>query len=269
MVATTTTPRPLDKQIVDPKTGRLALVWDTFFNSVSQTMLTTQTMVGVQSFVTAGAHTYTPTATAAVALVVCIGGGGGGGGTGASGDNCIGGGGGGGGGLSQHFLSALPASATITIGAAGAAGSATYGSGGDGGTGGDTSFGSDCIAHGGVGGYGGSPTGYYSSGGGAGAASGTGNVLTSGGGGGQYSIAASHKLPSSYYGFTFASGKGADGPYGGGAPSVLIQNVAGAPPGIAATAYGAGGSGACSMEHSSGALGGAGGGGACIVYEFS
>ena len=118
----------------------------------------------IQEFTTAGTSTWTKPAGAKLVYIVCQGGGGGGG-SGykqlASPVNAAisGGGGGGTGGWSELLIPAalLGSTETVTTGAGGTGGASqtVAGSGNAGTTGGDSSFGSWCVARGGVGNVGG------------------------------------------------------------------------------------------------------------------
>jgi hypothetical protein len=259
--------RPQDKVVVDPKTGRLTLEWDTFFNNIGKILGGTLSqftgrILAVQSFTTTG--TYTPTTGALSALVVCVGAGGGGGGTGIIATGAVGGGGGGSGGYSQHFISGTLATQTVTIGAGGTAGPGAFDAGGNGGNGAATSFGALCIANGGSGGPGASATAYTIVNGGAGATAGTGNIAVApGADGGMNNIV--WVSP-----FTSIGGIGAASKMSGSTntpPIILNGNTNG----VAGKVYGGGGSGAAAIQgtFSTSGTGGVGAKGICIVYEYT
>ena len=106
-------------------------------------------VVDVQTYTTAGSHTWTKPVTGSVALVEMWGGGGGGG---RGGSYYTGGGGGGGAYKSAVIpLSQLGATVSVTVGAGGSAGASNGTMGGDGG---DSNFGGLILSYGGKGGYG-------------------------------------------------------------------------------------------------------------------
>lgn len=203
--------------------------------------------VSVQAFTASG--TWTKPAGVKYVRIVCVAGGGGGGGGTAVG----GGGGGGGGGTAEKILDVTAiSSAAITIGAAGSAGAA----GAAGGAGGNTSFATNCQANGGAGGG--------ASAGGAGGAGGTaptGDVLIPGETGRRGGYGG---------GIDGSGGDGGNSLWGGGAPGPGAATTTSTTNGIAASNYGAGGSGCYngSAASSPSVTGGAGTAGICIVYEF-
>ena len=203
----------------------------------------------VQVFTSSG--TYTPSGPGVtLAIVECIGGGGAGGSANATGaGNLASGSGGGSGGYSRKIISA-PTSQPITIGAGG------LGASGVGNNGGDTSFGSVCVAHGGLGGP---PATYGTSWGpgGAGGASGVGDIVVAGnaGNGGSYGVG----------GVEPASGGCS---YLGGAATGPVPSINNYVVGVAASGYGSGGSGAFAWTGTGTAVGGNGSPGICIVTEY-
>ena len=196
---------------------------------------------------------YVPSLGTNAVLLEYIGGGGAGGGaiqTGAG--QCSAGAGGGSGGFGRKYLTSGFSGQTITIGAGG--GGVV---GGTGGTGGSTSFGSICFATGGFGGTVGGPGPNSTNslnGTGVGGSS-SGGDLNCGGYSGQ----------AAFYSATPVSGKGAGGPYGDGG-----SYVNGTSAGVAATNFGAAGSGGTLASSSGGpAGGGAGFQGLMIITEYS
>ena len=210
-----------------------------------------------------GDGTYTPTAGMRYCKGTIVGGGGGGGGSQTNAGGSVSAGcGGGGGGASIKIISAntIGASQTVTIGAGGAAGSNAPTSGGTGGT---TSLGSIITATGGTGGGGGTSLTTSqpsdSTTGGTGGVGSSGDVNFTGGGGG--------------IGFQFASPNRVAAGFGGssicaGGPPPLGSATSGAGSTPAATAYGAGASGAQTLGGVTGSSGGVGAAGICIVEEF-
>jgi len=210
-------------------------------------------VVSVQKFTTSSA--YTPTPGTQFAVVECVGGGAGGGGVTGVAGGMLQGGGGGAGGYSRRILTAAQIGTTqaVTIGAGGAGGVAGNGTGGPGG---QTSFGSLCVANGGLGG-GFANTGIQSGPGGAGGAAGTGDIAAAGapGVGGFFnntSTSAQARM-----------GSGGSSAFGGG--GVGINNGAG----TAASAYGSGGAGGTDYAAGASLAGGAGSAGICIVTEYN
>jgi hypothetical protein len=237
------------------------------------TLLGSFSSIALQQFTVVGANTYTPTAGMKYCLAISTGGGGGGGGAdtgGASADVGVGGGGGAGGTCIEIFSAAtIGVSQTVTIGSAGTAGSATNGT--NGGAGGNTTFGALHTATGGALGTGSGASGADSQA----IAGGLGGVPTGGlanitGGAGDYGLGGSGDgTVDVTMGF---GGKGGASFWGGGGRSVAAAtntlttdaNIAGG----AGLAYGSGGSGAVSLNSTTGAAGGIGMSGYCLVLEF-
>lgn len=198
------------------------------------------------TYLTTGtAATYTTPTGARALYVEVVGGGGGGGGVNGTGAGAGGGAGGGsGGGYAAKLITSPAASYTYTVGAGGAAGASGDNTGGTGGT---SSFGA-LSATGGGGGSGiatsASNAFYGSSSGGVGSG-GDINISGTPGGGrtrGDFVL--------------YAGGNGGNSPLGSGARGDSAANSAAS--GIAATDYGAGGSGAMAEDTTSNAAGGAG-----------
>jgi hypothetical protein len=208
-------------------------------------------VVSVSRQVFTSSGTYTPTAGMLYCIVEALGGGGAGGGV-SSGSSGGGGGGGGAGGYCNKVISAasVGASQTVTIGAGG-----TGVSGNTGNNGGDTTFGAILTGGGGKGGPVGVNLGRTVGGAGGTATGGDFNVAGAVGGQGK-SVTDS----------TTWSGGGASSIYGGGGPWVS-ELATSAITGLAASGFGAGGSGGCQTNNTN-VTGGAGTGGIIIVTEY-
>lgn len=209
--------------------------------------------------------TYVPGPGVKAILVESVGGGAGGGGAQPANisAHCIGGAGGAGG-TALAFITNLAASYAITIGTGGLGGTISLPTGSDGGT---TSFGTDCVATGGIGGGpGNTPT-----------VSNTNAIVASGGNPGRGTVgnvrlgsyeAAAVSVGSPYGNVT---GNGGSTPYGTGGARVGASGKA-STRGNNATGRGAGGSGALSVADSStssaGNIGGDGTPGVVLIWEF-
>jgi hypothetical protein len=228
------------------------------YNGVGWTLAQSTIATVTQIKVITASGSYVPSSGLLSAIVECVGGGAGGGGTTGTASQTYAGGGGGSGAYSRKILTAaqIGASQAVIIGAGGNGGAAGNNNGV---AGGDTSFGSLCLAKGGL-------PGTYAAGGvqvstggaGGAAASGVGDVTASGapGIGGVYS-----GNPS----LVVNSGAGGSSIFGGGAPASTWTSAASIT-GVNATNYGGGGSG--SWANGTGAAGGNGAPGVCIVTEF-
>jgi len=207
-------------------------------------------------FTSSGSFAKASYPTARAIRVRVAGGGGAGGGAAATGANWSIGAGGGGGGYAEKFITdiaGLATSETVTVGAGGAAASGTTG-----GRGGTSSFGTQVIASGGVGGAM-KPANVYGPyiSGGLGGVGSAGDLLIRGGGGttgGGYSDLGS-------------SGAGGSSQLGGGAPGVGAGS--GYVAGVAGGNYGGGGGGAYNSASQSARGGGAGAAGIVIVEVFA
>jgi hypothetical protein len=217
--------------------------------------------ISVQRFTSSGI--YSPPPILFVAIVECVGGGGSGaGGTGlgpSSGVIC--GGGGGSGGYSRSYATAAitGGSLTVTIGAGGTAPPAGNNMGTNGG---QTSFGTICVANGGLGG---SHAFVGSVGmGGAGGPPGIGNIVAAAGNAGGSGIFSTAPQ------FVFVgSGFGGSGAFGGGAPPAGQAGAGSVTLGNHGTPNTGGGGGGGNMVFTSSVIaGGNGGSGVCIVTEF-
>ncbi|KAA3645344.1 MAG: hypothetical protein DWQ07_12820 [Chloroflexi bacterium] len=191
-------------------------------------------------------------------IVEVVGGGGGGGGCGttAAGEH-KGGTGGAGGGYSRKFIAAasLGATETVTVGAGGAGGVGAN----NGAAGGNSSFGAHCSANGG--GFGQTGGTYTTAAmlGGRDGGTATGGDINSRGESGGTLFAQLGQV---------ASGKGGDGPWGGGGKA-QVRTTTGIN-GAAGDGPGAGGAGGANGESQGTARdGGAGDDGIVIVYEFT
>ena len=173
-------------------------------------------------------------------------------GGGASGDYC-----------ELHQTSAIPGTAAVTIGAGGIAGIAS-GLSTNGGTGGNTSFGSLCIAQGGLGSLSGNTnvgTSQLFFPGGA-ASSGAADV-------GTLQVPGSPGLAGLRLSATVAMpGYGANSRFGGGGQT-LANNAAGTRTAQPGNGYGSGASGPVSTSTAGSLVGAAGAPGLVIVWEFS
>jgi hypothetical protein len=219
----------------------------------------------VNSYTTAGAHTWTKPADCKAVRIFCIGGGGGGGSGHVSGGNHAGGGGGGGGGITEitYRASDLPSSLSITVGGGGAGGAAnSSGTGNPGAAGTSTTvIGSGityAIAAAGSGGAGGTNSGSAGGAGGAAASS-----LYPGGAGGAGVNTGSNPGATATGAPGGGSGGGHQGgtDYTGGAGGTRIGIGAVPPPGgnaVAVGLYGPGGSGSDSFTGVASAAGGNG-----------
>jgi hypothetical protein len=234
-----------------------------YFNGTSWFPLTGAVhVVKKQIFTTPGVATYTPSANMIYCIVEAVGGGGGGGGVNAGGvaTNSFGSGGGGSGGYSRSVISAatIGVSQTVTVGALGAGGAAGSNNGS---AGGNSSLGALVVANGGGGG--GFGSGAQMGFGGAGGNVGTGDIAAAG-------------APGTYGGWhanrntvTLISipGTGGSSIFGGGATNAAFGgNQANA--GVAAKAYGSGGSGAYTDALATNAAGGNGSAGFVGITEF-
>jgi hypothetical protein len=207
------------------------------------------------SDINTGTTTYTPTIGTASIYVECIGAGGGGGGAATGGGASLAAGGGGGG-YSTLFISSPASSYSVSVGTGGTAGAI----GGTGGNGGDTTFGASlCVARGGSGGQSGgagsNAVTCLTGGAGGLASTGTGDTLLNGQHGGS-----SIRLSSA----VGISGRGGDGPIGGGGGQEKVVAGAGNP----GLSFGGGGSGGAMISNSASVTGGAGANGLIRVWEF-
>ena len=200
-------------------------------------------------------QTYTPSAGTNKVRVTVVGGGAGGGGSDAmSASQFAGGGGGGGGEVATNEYTSGFSGVTMTIGAGGAGATGALG-----GNGGATSFGALLTANGGAGGA-------------KGQAFTIATIQAGGAGGTGGSGAATYRSPGAAgaSGVAFQTTNGCSG-FGGasyigaGASAVYSATLAG----IAATTYGAGGSGAYGSNSGAAQKGGDGAGGCTIVEEYA
>lgn len=227
-------------------------------------MTSAGSILGAPKVITASGP-YVPGPGVKAILVECVGGGAGGGGAQSANvaAHCIGGSGGAGG-TALAFISTLAASYAITIGTGGLGGTIASPTGSDGGT---TSFGTDCVATGGIGGGPGNTP----------AVSTANAIVASGGNPGRGTVgnvrlgsyeAAAVSVGSPYGNVT---GNGGSTPYGTGGARVGASGKA-TTPGNNATGRGAGGSGALSVADSStssaGNIGGNGTAGVVLIWEF-
>lgn len=229
--------------------------------------------INVQSFLTAGAATYTPTTGMVFCVIEVLAGGGAGGGTGNTSTHAVAavGGGGGSGGYVKCLLTAaqVGTTGTISVGAAGTGVSANTG-----GTGGNTTitFNSgvnEILANGGVGGFSASllTTSTINLGGALGGAVsattyGTVMVNQAGNSGGSPDTIAQSQG-------TALGLAGANSQYGaGGAAQATTSATASGFAGIAALGNGAGGSGSTSTNSAGSLAGGNGTAGCIIITEF-
>lgn len=226
-------------------------------NTASITALQGDRVGRVIKQVFTGSGTYTPTTGMLYCIIECVGGGGGGGSAAGTVGDIFVAAGGNSGGYSRLIASAatIGASQTVTIGALGAGGASGSNNGS---TGGDTSVGSICIAKGGPGGKFAAvaqiPIGT------AIAVAGTGDLAAAGNPGapGFYSVITTVLL---------SAGSGASSIFGGGAATAAVTSGA-ATAGVAASAYGAGGSGANAVNVAANAAGGNGSAGVVFITEF-
>jgi hypothetical protein len=209
-------------------------------------------VVNVQAFTASG--TYTPSPNLLFAIIEAVGGGGGGAGisSGTSGSS-YGAPGGGSGGYSRTHASAatIGASQAVTIGAAG---SGAASGAANGGTGGDTSVGSLCVAHGGLGGV--FASGGQAGQGGQGAPSGVGSDVAAPGRNGQI---AAYILGN----ISVVGGNGGDSQFGQG--GLGPGNTNGVAPSYG---YGGGGSGGSQQNTITSKAGGNGAPGFVVITEF-
>lgn len=200
--------------------------------------------VTVQKFTSSG--TWTKPAGVAYAIVEVIGGGGGGGG--AASAASVTGGGGGGGGYARVVLTSLASSVTVTIGAAGTGGTAGDNNGVSGGA---TSFGSLCVATGGIAGQ--YPSNDFTADGGIGT---TGDMLSAGEAGVMDRDAPAISAD--------RSARGGDSAFGAGGKSRFTSGT-----GNAGRNYGGGGAGGYNDASTlANRAGGAGAAGFVIVTEY-
>jgi len=209
--------------------------------------------------------TFTPATNAKALFIECIGGGGSGGGGAAGGLGGSVGGGGGGGSYSYIYVTnatkTIQQTFAIQVGAGGSAPTA----GANAGNAGETSDFYDNVALsvlcGSDGGFGG----------GAGAANGTGAAISLGGAGGVHVTNADASFDGGSGGAGIllssgtvgVSGRGGDGPFGGGGLSLNAQGNGN--PGLL---YGAGGAGGCTLSSGAATAGGAGGQGMIRVWQL-
>ncbi|WBM69119.1 hypothetical protein OH773_13075 [Buttiauxella sp. WJP83] len=205
--------------------------------------------------------TYTTPSGVKALIVEVIGAGAGGGGTlsATAGAHSVTGGGGAGG-TAVSFIANPVTTYNVTIGAGGKSGTTAGTSGTDGGT---TSFGSVAIATGGTGGTGGTTT----------AISQTNAIVAAGGNAGKGTVGnircGSNESAGVSVGTNYGniSSGGGSTPYGTGGMRVGLS-VKGNQPGFSATGYGAGGSGAISIDAGGAAAGGDGSDGCVLVWEL-
>jgi hypothetical protein len=206
--------------------------------------------------------TYIPSAGLVSATLEAIAGGGGGGSAISGGNIMWNGAGGGSGGYSRALKTAaqLGASQAITIGPGGSGG---WGSSLDGAGGGDTSIGTLCVAHGGIGG--GHAESNVIPAGGAGGAPGTGDIAMGGNAG--EGCLYNGNIPGVAIAGQF--GRGGPGPFGGGpAAAGPYPGGIGAINGPNGGQYGAGGSGGFTLNNGGFANGGSGANGVAFITEF-
>jgi hypothetical protein len=212
--------------------------------------LSPQSGAAIRTFTGAGVYTYTPTVGMRFCIIEVIGGGGGGGNAVADVGQQHGGGGGGAGGYSRKYADAVMIGVYQSV---------TVGVGGANNTDGQPSnVGALCSAYGGKAGSSGSPTSVST--GGAGGAPGAGDVGFVGapGMGGIASLSQA-TLQGSF-------GAGGSSAFGGGAQAAQITGVVN--DGVAAFAYGSGGSGGISNSTPSLSTGGHGSDGIVIITEY-
>ena len=212
-------------------------------------------LINVQVFTASGTYIRSPGTKKVIAQGVGGGGAGGGAVATSGADSC--GGGGGGGAYGKIFVTNVPASVPVTIGASGVAVV-----GGSGGSGGATSFGSYLTVTGGIGGA-------------ASAAVAAQNSAAPGGGGTSVTYAAATLLEKAQgasgdwgivwgLGANALGGKGGASAFGGGG-NANGSGVAG----NSAVSYGGGGGGACNAATGAAFPGGSGMTGLVIVYEYA
>lgn len=212
-------------------------------------------VANIQVFTASG--TYTPTSGTKSILVFGIGGGAAGGGCpnpGASTGSSAGGGGSGAFGMAR-FIGPVSSAVTIGTGGAGVANGA-------GGNGGATSLAGVANFPGGIG-----ATAAAAFAGTQGTGS-LGAFASNPSGANVYASVGYQGVVGMTYSGYVLSGQGAPSPYGGGG-SPVGSSVTGANPGVAATNYGAGGSGACCLGSTTSAAGGAGKSGILVIWEYA
>lgn len=216
-------------------------------------------IMAVRIFTVLSPGVYSPSNLVKGLYIECFGAGGGGGG-GAGGANASVGSGGGGGGYSALFTTTgiTGINFVVTVGPGGLASGAGNNPGGNGGGTNVNGGGNSCAANGGTGG----------AGGGAGGAT---ALLTAGGAGATLFATAGDAIfqgdaggySNRVSGSVGASGKGGDGPFGGGALALVAQGN-----GNAGGNYGAGGSGGCTLSGGAATSGGAGMDGLVRIWEL-
>lgn len=216
-------------------------------------------IMAVRIFTILSPGIYSPAANVKGLYIECFGAGGGGGG-GAGGANASCGSGGGGGGYAALFTTTgiTGTNFVVTVGTGGLASGAGNNPGGNGGGTNVTGGGNSCASNGGSGGVGG----------GAGAAT---ALLTIGGAGATLFATAGDVvfqgdaggISNRVSGTVGASGKGGNGPFGGGALALVTQGN-----GNTGGNYGAGGSGGCTLGGGAATSGGAGMDGLVRIWEL-
>lgn len=208
---------------------------------------------------TSGTYTTPPGVKALIVEVIGAGAGGGGTLSAAAGAHSVTGGGGSGG-IAESFIANPAATYNVTIGAGGKGGTTAGTSGADGGT---TSFGAAAIATGGTGGTGSTTI----------AISQTNAIVAAGGYAGKGTVGnircGSNESAGVSVGTNYGniSSGGGSTPYGTGGIRVGLS-MKGNQPGFSATGYGAGGSGAISIDAGGAAAGGDGSDGCVLVWEL-
>lgn len=218
-------------------------------------------LIRVRQHVAADGTTYTPTVGIQALYVECIGGGGAGGGGATAAVSASLGAGGGAGAYSAVWLTGaqIKSSYTVAVGAGGTPGAAGNNPGGNGG---DTTFdvASVCTAKGGTGGPGGGAAGttalFVVGAQGGLASAGVGDLKIDGIDGG-----ASQRVS----GTVGCSGRGGDGPIGGGSGTNSIAQGTGA----AGTTFGGAGGGGATLSGGAATAGGAGFAGLIRIWEFA
>ena len=211
-------------------------------------------VINIQKFTTSG--TYTPTAGMQYCIIECLGAGGGGGGAPSAPANNVGiSGGGGAGGYSRIAVSAatIGGSQSVTVGTGGAGGTAGNNNGN---AGGSTAVGIICTANGGSGGGAGAGGNNFA---GQGGTAGTGTLNATGAcGSAGYSAAITTVSP--------WGGGGANSIWGTGGRPVPSTSTNGN--NALSGGYGAGGSGAASVNSGGAFTGGTGTNGIVIITEY-